>query len=168
MSKLERYQGREFEVTLQAPTYESLEKLVVDMESVAKNNGMGEVRVLSKGKDPDGGYKAIVVAHNWNPFKWIKRNQEMKGKSHDEQQRLKRYYRREDAIKKAESNRKIKAKLEVKAEREELKARVEKAKASKRSYRQANRLGSQYAYASTGLARKGSPRLTPRMRRLPR
>jgi hypothetical protein len=178
MSELQRYQGREFEVTLQAPNYPSLNAMVKDMEKVARKNGMGEVSVLSKGADPDGGYKAIVVAHNWNPIKWLKRQGEMKDKSYEEKMRLKRAFRREDEAQKNVQHQKKMTQLSRKAEREESKERIEQAKAGKRAYRGSSRLGSQYAYAGagTGLIRKPNrmssrssmPRLSKKMKRLPR
>ena len=70
--KYVRYQGREFETTLQAPTLKVLNKEIKDLRTYARKEGMGRVRILQKGPDPDGGFKAIVTAHNWNPVKWVK------------------------------------------------------------------------------------------------
>lgn len=67
-----KYQGKEVEATIQAPDEASLKEMLAQMTRFTSNNGMGKVQILSMGKDPDGGYKAIVTAHNWNPVKWVK------------------------------------------------------------------------------------------------
>lgn len=66
------YQGKEFTSTLQAPSKESLDILVRSAKKFAGSHQMENFKVLEKGKDPDGGYRAIVTAHNWNPITWIK------------------------------------------------------------------------------------------------
>lgn len=57
---------------MQAPDKESLDKLVRSAKKFANSHQMDNFKVLEKGKDPDGGYRAIVTAHNWNPITWIK------------------------------------------------------------------------------------------------
>jgi len=66
------YQGKESTVILQAPSRKELSTLIRSTRSHAKKNGMDRFRVLEKGKDPDGGYRATVTAHNLNPITWIK------------------------------------------------------------------------------------------------
>ena len=66
------YQGKEITATLQAPNKTQLDKLIKGLNRYAKTNHLETVKVLSKAKDPDGGYKAIVEAHNWNPLKVAK------------------------------------------------------------------------------------------------
>jgi len=70
-SEADKYQGREVTVTLQAPTMEDLDAMLVSLNAYAQEFAMDEVQILKKGKDPDGGYKAIVTAHNFNPFTWF-------------------------------------------------------------------------------------------------
>lgn len=145
-----QYQGKEFTATLQAPTKAVLNEMLRGLESYARRYKM-DVKVLEKGTDPDGGYRATVTAHNSNPFKWLRRKMEMKGKSYEEKQRLKRYYRREDAIARAEKKRREEerhkekiARMKREAEMEELKARREKAKAQRRAARRQGRTSSPY------------------------
>lgn len=68
-----RFQGKELTCHLQAPTLLTLNSLISGMRSYASAHGMGTVKILQKGRDPDGGFKAIVTAHNINIFRWIKR-----------------------------------------------------------------------------------------------
>jgi len=67
-----KYQGRELTSTLQAPSKSSLNSLIGDARKYAKASGMDSFKILESGRDPDGGYRAIVTAHNWNPISWIK------------------------------------------------------------------------------------------------
>ena len=69
---MNNYQGKEITATLQANTKIELNRLIAGLNRYAKANHLETVKVLSKGKDPDGGYKAIVEAHNWNPLKVAK------------------------------------------------------------------------------------------------
>ena len=69
---MDKYQGKEITATLQANTKVELNKLIAGLNRYAKANHLETVKVLSKAKDPDGGYKAIVEAHNWNPLKSLK------------------------------------------------------------------------------------------------
>jgi len=64
-----KYQGREITVTLQANTKAQLERLIKGIRRYAKLEELGKVQVVQKRKDPDGGWEAIVRAHNWNPLK---------------------------------------------------------------------------------------------------
>ena len=72
MTKYQRYQGREQTTILQAPTKKALSSLIKANKSHAKKQGMDRFRVLSSAVDPDGGYRAVVEAHNLNPITWIK------------------------------------------------------------------------------------------------
>ena len=62
------YQGEEFTVQLQSPTREGLDEQIASFRKFAKDRGLETFKVLERGKDPDGGYRAIITAHNWNPF----------------------------------------------------------------------------------------------------
>jgi len=73
------YQGMEFTTTLQANTLRELNSMIKSLEDYAHEYEMDDFKVLSKGPDPDGGYKAIVTAHNWNPLTWIKERWEARG-----------------------------------------------------------------------------------------
>ena len=79
-----RYQGKEFQSTLQAPNPGSLNELVESARRFASENQMGELKVLEFGPDPDGGYRAIVTAHNWNPISWLRGKLTRKKKSETE------------------------------------------------------------------------------------
>ena len=67
-----KYQGKELQSTLQAPNKGELNKLVSSARRYAVAHGMDNFKVLERGKDPDGGYRAIITAHNWNPVTWVK------------------------------------------------------------------------------------------------
>lgn len=71
----EKFQGKELIAQLQAPTEESLEGLVLGLQEYAAENEMEPVEILASGPDPDGGYRAVIQAHNFNLGsigKWIK------------------------------------------------------------------------------------------------
>lgn len=74
-----RYQGREVTATIKANTKAELDSMLRGIRAYAKRSGMGAVKVLRKHKDPDGGYEAIVQAHNWNPIKWAQERWEARG-----------------------------------------------------------------------------------------
>jgi hypothetical protein len=67
-----KYQGKEFQATFQAPTSDALNELIESAKGYASENQMNDFQVLEQGPDPDGGYRAIVTAHNWNPISWLK------------------------------------------------------------------------------------------------
>jgi len=67
-----KYQGKELQSTLQAPNIASLQEMVNSAMKFAGENKLEDFKVLEFGPDPDGGYRAIVTAHNWNPISWIK------------------------------------------------------------------------------------------------
>lgn len=67
-----KYQGKEFTTTVQAPTRKELSKLLEGLHVYAREHGLEDIKVLERGRDPDGGFRAIVVAHNWNPIKWVR------------------------------------------------------------------------------------------------
>jgi len=75
----ERYQGREIQATLKAPTSEQLERMLVALNEYSTEHEMEEIQVLKKGKDPDGGWEAVVVAHNFNPLSWAREKWETRG-----------------------------------------------------------------------------------------
>lgn len=68
----QKYQGKEFTVLLQAPTEQKLEQMINGLKKFAYRFEMEDIKVLSKRKDPDGGWEATIKAHNWNPIQWVK------------------------------------------------------------------------------------------------
>lgn len=66
------YQGKEIETTLQAPDEPTLKRMIAGLQGYADKMGLEPVEVLMAGPDPDGGFKAVVVAHNFNPITWLK------------------------------------------------------------------------------------------------
>ena len=76
---LKRYQGREITSTIKANTLPELNKMLTGIRRYARLHGLGAVKVLRKHKDPDGGYEAIIQAHNWNPIKWVSEKWEARG-----------------------------------------------------------------------------------------
>jgi len=103
---MSNYQGKEITATLQANTKVELNRLIAGLNRYAKTNHLESVKVLSKGKDPDGGYKAIVEAHNWNPLKSLKEAyhnrptpEEMAElRKHEQKLRIKKLEREKEAI----------------------------------------------------------------------
>lgn len=59
-------QGKEQQVTFQAPTEASLNSMIKRWQREAKAQGLEDVRLLQRGRDPDGGWKATAEAHNVN------------------------------------------------------------------------------------------------------
>lgn len=118
-----RYQGKEFTATIQAPNIETLNQMISEMEDYAKQFEMGEVKILEKGVDPDGGYKAIVTAHNFNPFKWIKNKIELsKAKNYAEKVQIKAMQKKREQVEKAEKQQKQEEKRKKKLESLKFKA----------------------------------------------
>ena len=73
-----KYQGREITVTVQANTKGQLGRLISGIRRYAQIEGLERIQVVQMRKDPDGGWEAIVRAHNWNPLraskeKWVMR-----------------------------------------------------------------------------------------------
>ncbi|TRZ52635.1 MAG: hypothetical protein D4S01_02540 [Dehalococcoidia bacterium] len=64
------FQGEEFTTIIQAPTSKALQKRVDQFRLFAQHENYETFEVLQHGRDPDGGYKAILTAHNWNPITW--------------------------------------------------------------------------------------------------
>ncbi len=64
------FQGNEMTVVIQGPTKEAMTHKVKAFSKFATSEGLTDIRVLDESKDPDGGYKAIVEAHNFNPVTW--------------------------------------------------------------------------------------------------
>ena len=73
------YQGKEFTTVIQANTLRKLNTMIKGLKSYAHEHEMDDFRVLSKEKDPDGGYRAVIQAHNWNPIAWVKEKWEKRG-----------------------------------------------------------------------------------------
>ena len=69
---MSKYQGREVTTTIQAGNLKDLNKMISGMRLYAQSQGLGPIKILEKQEDPDGGYEAIIRAHNWNPVKWVK------------------------------------------------------------------------------------------------
>ena len=64
------FQGNEMTVIIEAPTRAQMTTSIKAFEGFARSQGMHKVKVVEQGSDPDGGYKAIVQAHNFNPITW--------------------------------------------------------------------------------------------------
>lgn len=64
------FQGEEFTSIIQAPTSKALQTKVDQFRLFAKAKNYETFDVLQHGPDPDGGFRAIVSAHNWNPLTW--------------------------------------------------------------------------------------------------
>lgn len=131
------YQGREFRTHIQAPTEAELDRMIERSQGYSRGVGTGIVSVLQKGKDPDGGWEATVVAHNRNPIDWIK---EKFGGSEEEKydDEEEEYEEAERKAKEAELKEEKEAKAaELKAKRkarEEEKAYIEGMEEQRRAY----------------------------------
>ena len=68
----EKHQGREFTATVQAPDRGELDNLLGQLSRFAKGQGLERIRIVDMHPDPDGGWEAIMKAHNWNPTGWLK------------------------------------------------------------------------------------------------
>lgn len=68
------YQGKTYSATVKANTAIELENVIAQMRKDAEAQGMETFIVSEIKKIPGGGYEATVVAHNFNPFKWVKEN----------------------------------------------------------------------------------------------
>lgn len=64
-------QGNELTVIIQAPTTRALSARIVSFKRFAKEEGCDTIKILERGPDPDGGYRAIITAHNFNPLTWV-------------------------------------------------------------------------------------------------
>ena len=67
-----KFQGKEFTANLQAPNEAELKNLIGGISRYAKQNGLESIRVVDMRPDPDGGWEAVIKAHNWNPLTWVK------------------------------------------------------------------------------------------------
>jgi len=67
-----KYQGKEFTASVQAPNKEELMNLLSQFSRFAEQNKLEKVSVVHMGPDPDGGWEAVIKAHNWNPVEWVK------------------------------------------------------------------------------------------------
>ena len=67
-----KYQGKEFRTYIQANSEEALDEMIGQTQKYSKRVRTGPIRLLEKRHDPDGGWEATIVAHNWNPIRWIK------------------------------------------------------------------------------------------------
>lgn len=167
-------QGNEVRMYLQAPTETQIDEMISDLRQFARENKMYTIEVSDKQKDHDGGWEAEFKAHNFNPFKWVRRRKELKGKSESEQIRLKQYYRREDMAGKAVRRQKREkreaekqARLIQKAEREEAKTRIEEARYNRRVYRRGSGIGNKPATSIRRVyAGSRDVRISPRERRI--
>lgn len=167
-------QGREIRMYLQAPDEAQIDDMIADMRKFAKSNGMYRIEVSDKQRDEDGGWEAEFKAHNFNPFKWLRRRKELKSKSSSEKIRLKQYYRREDMAsknvrrqKKQKKEQERQSRLLLRAEREEAKARIEEAKYNRRALRRGARSRkSTKPFISQTYRRSGDLRISPRELRI--
>lgn len=109
-----------------------------------------------------------------NIIRLIQRGRELKGKSQEEKDRLKRYFRREDAAiravkiqrEDAERARNL-AELKRQADEEEARERIERAQSSQRALKRTDRPFSPYTYTDKNVKmRQRAPRITKRIPRL--
>ena len=138
---LKRYQGREITSTIKANTLPELNKMLTGIRRYARLHGLGTVKVLRKHKDPDGGYEAIIQAHNWNPIKWVSEKWEARGGGYEarmtraEEKEKRRLRQLELEEKRAERKRRLilaRAKIDdARATREAAISRIKRAKASR-------------------------------------
>lgn len=96
-----QFQGREITTTIQAPTSKALDGMIKGMRSYARKQNLGEVEVIQRRRDPDGGYEAIIRAHNWNPLSWIREKAEVLTPSG---RRRRREYKEEEELLEEESD----------------------------------------------------------------
>lgn len=59
-------QGREAKHYIQAPTEDQLDEMIEGLNEYAMEHGMDSIEVLQKRPDPDGGWEATVISHNFN------------------------------------------------------------------------------------------------------
>jgi len=136
-----RYQGREITSTIKANTLAELDRMLRGIRAYARSHDLGTVKVLRKHKDPDGGYEAIIVAHNWNPLKWVAEKWEARGGGYEA--RMKRAEEKEkrrlrqlelDEKKAMREERKLLAQARVKAakaKREQAETAIRRAKVAR-------------------------------------
>jgi hypothetical protein len=83
----QQYQGKEILTTIQAPTVDALDDMLEGMRDYAEGEGLEEFTILEKGEDPDGGYRAVISAHNWNPVTWFRERMEGRYKKKREEEK---------------------------------------------------------------------------------
>ncbi len=69
------YQGREAKHYIQAPTEDQLDEMIEGLNEYAVDHGMDSIEVLQRRPDPDGGWEATIVSHNFNfgsALRWVK------------------------------------------------------------------------------------------------
>lgn len=69
------YQGREARHHIQAPTEDQLDSMIEGLNEYAMDHGMESIEVLQRRPDPDGGWEATVISHNFNwgsAVSWVK------------------------------------------------------------------------------------------------
>ncbi len=64
------FQGNEMTVVIQAPSKDAMTKKIKAFHKFAMEEKYENFQILMEAPDPDGGYKAIVTAHNLNPVTW--------------------------------------------------------------------------------------------------
>jgi len=83
----QQYQGKEILTAIQAPTVDALDDMLEGMRDYAEGEGLEEFTILEKGEDPDGGYRAVISAHNWNPVTWFRERMEGRYKKKREEEK---------------------------------------------------------------------------------
>ena len=127
--KGEKFQGREITATIQAPDEADLDMMLQEMQDYTAATGLEPIEVLSKGPDPDGGYRAVIVAHNWNPLAWLKKKVEERGGGPEARAAVtakQREYAQKVRIARLEATGKERVKTEAELAAEEEKRRREK------------------------------------------
>lgn len=137
-----RYQGREVRVHIKANTLPELNRMITGMRKYAVAHKLGAIKVLRKHKDPDGGYEATIVAHNWNPLKWIAEKWEARGGGYEARRLKQKEKERRQVIKmvhlEAVAERKTRELL-AKAKVKSAEAKLEAAKAAHKKAKRAQK-----------------------------
>lgn len=115
-----KYQGREFNIHLQAPTLAELNGMIRGIRDYARKHNIEKIKVLQKGADPDGGFEAVIKAHNWNPIGWIKEKWEARGGGYQarlerEEERLERERKKAQLDAERAETKMLRAKTKTKA-----------------------------------------------------
>ena len=66
--------GKSLTATVAAGSEQEIKVLLQQLGMWAKAMGLEQVEVMGVKPSEDGGFEAVLRAHNWNPFRAIKRN----------------------------------------------------------------------------------------------
>jgi hypothetical protein len=68
----EYFPGRCVTSILQGPSREEVMTLIKAMDEALTKQGLDSSKIVTVEPDPNGGWKAVVISHNWNPLTWVK------------------------------------------------------------------------------------------------